>query len=82
MITVKLYGLFRISAGKAVFEFEKAKDLNEVVSLLAQNSEVSSDEWKQAVLYVNGVPIDKLKMFRTKINDGDIISVLSPASGG
>lgn len=82
MITVKLYGLFRIEAEKPVYQFENAATLNDALIALQKETSLSLAEWKQAVLYVNGIPIDKLKMFRTPLKDGDTVAVLSPASGG
>ena len=82
MITVKLYGLFRLETEKPVYQFEAAKDVNAALELLAKESKLSLDDWKKAVIYINGTAIDKLNMFRTKLKDGDVLSVLSPASGG
>jgi len=82
MITVKLYGLFRLETEKPVYQFEKVKDVGGVLELLTKESKLPLDDWKRAVVYVNGVAIDKLSMFRTKLKKGDTVSILSPASGG
>jgi molybdopterin converting factor small subunit len=82
MITVRLYGLFRLESEKPVYQFEPVQDVAAVLSLLAKESRLGLKDWKKAVIYVNGTAIDKLSMFRTQLKDGDVLSVLSPASGG
>lgn len=82
MVTVKLYGLFRMEADKAVYEFENTATLNDVLDALSRETKLAKKEWKKAVIYVNGTAIDKLRMFRTPLTEGDVVSVLSPASGG
>lgn len=82
MITVKLYGFYRLDAEKPLYQFESAKDVNAVLELLAKETRLTLDDWKNAIIYVNDTAIDKLNLFRTKVKDGDVLSVLSPASGG
>lgn len=82
MITIKLYGLYRLEAKKPVFEYEKAETIKEALTLLSAETGVAEEVWEDAIMYVNGTPIYKLKMFRTPLKDGDILDIISPASGG
>lgn len=82
MISVDLYGLYRLKSNEARYEFESAKDIRQLILLLERASGIPAAELKQAVIFVNGIPIDKLGMYRAKLNGGDRISIISPASGG
>jgi molybdopterin converting factor small subunit len=82
MITLNLYGLYRIKAKQAKYQFENVANLRSLFDLLKAATDISPEEWKMASIFINGVPIDKLGMFRAKLKDGDVVSVLSPASGG
>ncbi len=82
MITVKLYGLYRLKAEKTDYEISKANNLSNVLAELETKTKVSVKEWAKAVIYINGVAIDKLNMFKSKVKDGDEVAILSPASGG
>ncbi|HOB64984.1 MAG: MoaD/ThiS family protein [Clostridiales bacterium] len=82
MITVSLYGLYRLKATDAKYEFEGAKDVKHLLTMVEQASGIPYKELKQAVIFVNGSPIDQLDMFSTKLHGGDVISIVSPASGG
>jgi molybdopterin converting factor small subunit len=37
---------------------------------------------KQSVIFINGKNITDLKMYRTKLKDGDNVIFMSPVSGG
>ncbi|MDD3947753.1 MAG: MoaD/ThiS family protein [Clostridia bacterium] len=82
MITVSLYGLYRLKSNETMYEFEEAKDIKQLLLLVQAASGIPVKELKQAVIFVNDTPIDKLGLFRAKLNGGDRISIISPASGG
>lgn len=82
MITVSLYGLYRLQAKEARYELGDARDVRELLQYLEAAAGIPCKELKKAVIFVNGTPIDKTGMFRTKLHGGDRVSVLSPASGG
>ena len=71
MVKVKFFGSARVML--------KEKD---VLEFVADKYGVTVKDMKQHLIYVNEVNITKLKMYKTKLNDGDIIMLLSPASGG
>ncbi len=76
MITVKLYGLLRIESGirERQIEAERAADVLE--DLVMQG--ILRKELKGCILLVNGKPGTK----RMKLNDGDVVQLLSPVAGG
>ena len=76
MITVKLYGLLRIESGirERQIEAERAADVLE--DLVMQG--IPRKELKGCILLVNGKPGTK----RMKLNDGDVVQLLSPVAGG
>ncbi len=82
MITIKLYGLYRLKTDESSYKIPKVKTLWDALTLLEGKTNVPVDEWENALIYINGVAIDKLNMFKSKLNDGDEIAILSPASGG
>ena len=76
MITVKLYGLLRIESGirERQIEAERASDVLE--DLVMQG--IHRKKLKGCILLVNGKPGTK----RMKLNDGDVVQLLSPVAGG
>lgn len=81
MVTVKLFGTARVKFHEKEFQVE-ASTVKELTEVLALRYSVKPKEFKQFLTFVNDVNINKLKMFRTKLADGDVVMLLSPASGG
>lgn len=81
MIKVKLFGSARVQFKEKEFEIE-AKTVNDLIDLVAKRYQVKKKDIKQFLIYVNEVNIHELKMYRTKLNNNDVIMLLSPASGG
>ncbi len=81
MVTVKLFGTARVKFHEKEFQVE-AGTVKELMEVLADRFSVRTKDVKQFLIYVNEVNITKLKMYRTKLNEGDVIMFLSPASGG
>ena len=81
MITVKLFGAARINFKDKEVPLEAAT-VKEVIEKLAERYSVPAKSFKQFVFFVNDVNIDKLKMYRTKLKDGDVVMVISLGSGG
>ena len=81
-IKVKLFGVFRVDTHTAEIELEAArlKDvfgaLNEKLGGVQMDSGL---EFKDAVVYLNGESCRKKSQ---KLNNGDEVWLLSPASGG
>lgn len=81
MIFVKLFGLFRNKTDKYEYSISATR-LDELLEKLSELSNISIKDLKNGVIFVNGKPFLKLKKFKTPLNDGDEVAILSPASGG
>jgi molybdopterin converting factor small subunit len=81
MVSVKFFGSARVKFGIKELNVE-ASDLSSLLKITAGELKVSEKDLKQFVVYVNDVNISKLKMWKTKLKDGDGVMFLSPASGG
>ena len=76
MITVKLYGLLRLDSGIKERQLEAAT-VAQILDCL-QSQGISRKDLNGAVVLVNGQSANK----RTKVNDGDVVQLLSPVAGG
>lgn len=81
MVKVKFFGSARVMLKEKEIEGDFAS-VKDVLEFVADKYGVTVKDMKQHLIYVNEVNITKLKMYKTKLNDGDIIMLLSPASGG
>ena len=81
-IKVKLFGVFRVDThvAETEIEAEKLKDVFGALNDKLGNVQMDSGlEFKDALVYINGEPCAKKGR---KLNDGDELWLLSPASGG
>ena len=80
-VTVKLFGVYRVDTHIATAEItaEKLSDLLEELNKMATGENKSSIAFADATVFINGEHCKKKKQ---KLNDGDEIWLLSPASGG
>ena len=76
MITVRLYGLLRLDSGIKERQME-AGSVKEVFTQLLRLG-LSKQALEGCVILVNGKPGNK----RQKLNDGDVVQMLSPVAGG
>ena len=76
MITVKLYGLLRIDSGIKVRKIEAAsiKDVWSDLMLLG----ISQKDLNGCIILING----KIANRRSKLQDGDVVQLMSPIAGG
>ena len=81
MVTVKLFGAARINFKDKMVELEAAT-VKDVLEKLAEKYGAPVKDFKQFVYFVNDVNIDKLKMYKTPLQDGDVVMVISLGSGG
>lgn len=78
MITVKLYGLLRLDVGIRELRLE-ADTVAELCALLPEKMErITKKDLEGCILLVNGTVSGR----RTKLTDGDVVQILSPAAGG
>lgn len=76
MITVKLYGLLRLDSGIKERQMD-AGSVKEVYANLIQLG-LSKPDLDGCIILVNGQATNK----RGKLNDGDVVVLLSPVAGG
>lgn len=81
MVKVKLFGAARINYKDKEVELD-AKTVKEVLEKLSEKYNALIKDFKQFVYFVNDINIDKLKMYRTPLKDGDVVMVISLGSGG
>ena len=76
MITVRFYGLLRLDSGIK----ERQMEVGSVKEVFAQliRLGLSKQTLEGCVILVNGKPGNK----RQKLNDGDVVQMLSPVAGG
>lgn len=82
MIKVEFFGLYRLSYNMSYWEV-KATSVADLLKKLSQEFPVYTfKELKDSVIIVNGINFLKLKKYKTKLQDGDSVFIMSPASGG
>lgn len=82
MAKVMLFGIYSIKAGKDQLIIE-AKNVEELLVKLSQiESNLTMEELKRSLIFINNRNITELSMFKTKIDHNDNISILSPIAGG
>lgn len=79
MITVKLFGLLRLETGIKELCME-AKSVRELLRKLetASDGKLHEDAYRGCVVIING----KAGKKNTKLNDGDVVTLLPPVAGG
>lgn len=84
MVTVKLFGTFRLDSGIKEMQLEAAavKDIYpqimDEVKRIDPNSALSMKDVKGCIVSVNGKQVSA----RTKVNDGDVIFLVPAVAGG
>lgn len=80
-VNVKLFGVYRVDTHIAhtEIEAERLSDLLNELNRIATGENKSSIAFTDATVFVNGEHCKKKKQ---KLNDGDEVWLLSPASGG
>ena len=81
MIKVKFFGAARVLLQDKEMEGD-FKNVKEMLEGIIQKYGVTMKDMKQYYVYVNEVNISKLKKYKTELKDGDVVYLLSPASGG
>ncbi len=82
MITVKLFGMFRLLADKSQLLVE-AGTVRQVLNQVSRYCPgLSRRQLKQAIIFVNKEQISGSRRFSKKLKDGDELVLLSPMSGG
>ncbi len=84
MVKVKLFGLFRLDTGIREIELQ-ASTVRELYPLLLDeakkvkpDTKVTSKDIDGCIVVINGVQSRK----SSKLNDGDVVMLMSPVCGG
>lgn len=80
-VNVKLFGVYRVDTHISDTEIsaDKLSDLLEELNRIAVGEHKSSLSFNDASVFING---EQCKKKKHKLNDGDEVWILSPASGG
>ncbi|MBE6817708.1 MAG: MoaD/ThiS family protein [Ruminococcaceae bacterium] len=88
-VTVKLFGVYRMDThlAKAEMQADRLNELLEKLHILIEQKaeengtaqEVKNLSFKDATVFIGG---ERCRKKKQKLNDGDEIWILSPASGG
>lgn len=82
MVEVRLFSIFRKAAGEKGFESE-AGTVGELLLELASRYDAGfRDQLKKATVVVNGRNAVHLKGRKTRLSDGDVVSIFPPMAGG
>ena len=82
MVEVKLFATLRREAGGKGFEMN-ASSVEEVLRELATRYDSGfREQLKQVTILVNGRNAVQLKGKRTRLCDGDVVSIFPPMAGG
>ena len=81
MFKVKFFGTARVLLKDKEMEGD-FKDISAMIDAICEKYGVTKKDMKQYYVYVNEVNISTLKKYKTELKDGDVVYLLSPASGG
>ena len=81
MVNVKFFGTARVKFQTRSLDVD-ADDVKTLIEKIAKHFGRNEKDLKQFLVYVNEKNITELKMYKTKLADGDTVMFLSPASGG
>jgi len=78
MITVKLFGLLRVESGIKELRLE-ANTIKQVYAVLLEHSDkINEKDIDGCVVLINGNKGTR----KSKLNDGDLVILMSPTAGG
>lgn len=81
MVKVKFFGTARVLLKDKEME-GNFKNIKDMIDAICEKYGVTQKDMKQYYVYVNEVNISTLKKYKTELKDGDVVYLLSPASGG
>ncbi len=81
MVKVKFFGTARVLLKDKEMDGD-FKNIKDMIDAICEKYGVTQKDMKQYYVYVNEVNISTLKKYKTELKDGDVVYLLSPASGG
>lgn len=82
LVEVRLFATFRKTAGEKGFRTEAATVGALLAELASRYDAGFREQLKRATVVVNGSNAVHLKGRRTKLADGDVVSIFPPMAGG
>lgn len=82
MITVKLFGMFRIESNKGELQLNAGTVRQVLKDIEKFCPGLSQQQLKQAIMFVNKQQINGSRRFFVRLKDGDELVLLSPMCGG
>lgn len=82
MVRVRFFGMLRLDIKESGDMIEAGTIDDLLKALEAKHDNVNINQLRNAVIFVNGVNMNELKRYRTKLRDGDEVTFLSSVSGG
>jgi molybdopterin converting factor small subunit len=82
MITVKFFGTYRLKAVKGELRLNAGTVKQVLVDIGQHCPELSEQELKQAILFVNKQQITGRRRLSMRLKDGDELVLISPMCGG
>lgn len=82
MVKVEFFGLYRLNYKMKECEIDAADIMELFRKLNEMNPVYSVRDLKNSIVIINDVNFNELKKYRTKLNNGDKVLIMSPASGG
>lgn len=82
MITVKLFGMFRIESNKGELQLNAGTVRQVLKDIEKCCPSLSQQQLKQAIMFVNKQQISGGRRFLVRLKDGDELVLLSPMCGG
>lgn len=82
MVNVRFFGMLRLDIKESAAMIE-AGNIDDLLKILdTKYDEINLNQLRNAIIFINGVNMNELKRYRTKLKDGDEVLFLSSVSGG
>jgi molybdopterin converting factor small subunit len=82
MIKVKFFGLLRMDLKCEGLECKADTVADLLTEIAAHLPQITVAELKDCLIFVGDDNIANLKLFKTKLKDGDVVHLMHPVSGG
>ncbi len=83
MITVKFCGVLRLAHKVNELQIEDVSNIKELVKQVSVKVPTATEkELRACLIFINDENITHLKMYRSRLSDGDKVIFMSPVGGG
>lgn len=82
MVNIRFFGTLRLITKTPHLEVD-ASDINGLLKKLGNIfGDIGQKQFRNSAIFINNVNIIDLKLYDTKLNDGDKVDIFSPVGGG